>query len=427
MIKVKVNFVKKVDAVAGQIHPAARRLMLVNAFRSIGQGMMVVDLALYLDALGWSTAAIGSVIAIGGLLSVGLAPFIGVYSDRLGRKPFILFYELLTAGCALIGVLSTDFILLFIAIALSGFGKADAGSPSPCAPAEQAWLAVFIPVADRGKVYSLNNALSFFGMAAGAVLAGTMTLWENKLLGVSSYRLIFCFIFVLTLVTFSIILTIRGGETERQQGYTKEKSGNQDKKTLHEENVAVLKLAAINILNGIAIGLTGPMMSYWFSAKFGASSTQIGSTLAVTFFATGVTSILQARLSHKHGTIQSIVLIRFMASLLLVLMPLLSSYALVSVVYIIRTALNRGTQGAQQALSVSLTRDMRSGFASSINLFSIRLPTSIGPYITGYLFGLGSLSLPFYIASGLQFSFAYLYGKIFRTYDIRVKSHAPSR
>jgi MFS family permease len=368
------------------------------------------------------------VLAAGGLLGVGLAPVIGIYSDRLGRKPFILFSELLTAGCALIGVLSTDAVLLFIAITLSGFGKADAGSPSPFAPAEQAWLATFIPTTDRGKVYSLNTALSFFGMATGAVLAGTATLWENNLPEVSSYRPIFCFIFVLSLVTASIILTIREGEAERQQGYTEKEFGNQEKekKTLHKENVAVLKLAAINILNGIAIGLTGPMMSYWFSAKFGASSTQIGSTLAVTFFVTGVTSILQARLSQKHGTIRSIVWIRFMASLLLILMPLLSSYALVSVVYIIRTALNRGTQGAQQALSVSLTRDMRRGFASSINVFSMRLPTSVGPYFTGYLFGLGSLSLPFYIASGLQLSFAYLYGKIFSTYEIRMKSHASS-
>lgn len=419
-MKVKLKF----NGAAEQIHPAARQLMLVNALRSIGQGMMVVVLALYLDALGWSTAAIGSVLATGGLLGVVLAPFIGVYSDRFGRKPFILSYEFLTAGCALIGVLSTDFILLFIAITLSGFGKADAGSPNPSAPAEQAWLASFVPTIDRGKVYSLNNALSFFGMATGAVLAGCLSLWENNLLGVTYYRLIFCFIFVLSLVTGSILLSIR--EAKGQQGYIKKESGNQERKILHEENTAVLKLAAINILNGIAIGLTGPMMSYWFSAKFGASSTQIGSTLAVTFFATGVTSIVQARLSQKHGTIRSIVLIRFLACLLLILMPLLSSYALVSVLYIVRTALNRGTQGAQQALSVSLTRDMRRGFASSVNVLSMRLPTSIGPYITGYLFGLGSLSLPFYIASGLQFSFAYLYGKIFRTYDIRMKSHASS-
>ena len=422
----KFVFGKKDDEGAGQIHPAARKLMLVNAIRSIGQGMLVVDLSLYLAALGWSTAAIGSVLAAGGLLGVGLAPLIGIYSDRLGRKPFILFSELLTAGCALTGILSTDTILLFIAITLSGFGKADAGSPSLCAPAEQAWLAAFIPKIERGKVYSLNNALSFFGMAVGAVLAGITALWSHNLPGVSSYRPIFFFIFVLSFVTASIILTIREGKTDKQPRYIKEESGNQEKRILREENSAVLKLAAINILNGIAIGLTGPMMSYWFSAKFGVSSIQIGGTLAVTFFATGVTSVLQARLSHKHGTIWSIVLVRFIASLLLILMPLLSSYALVSVLYIIRTALNRGTQGAQQALSVSLTRDMRRGFASSINIFSIRLPISIGPYFTGYLFGLGSLALPFYIASGLQFSFAYLYGKVFSTYEIRMKSHVSS-
>jgi hypothetical protein len=104
-------------------------------------------------------------------------------------------------------------------------------------------------------------------------------------------------------------------------------------------------------------------------------------------------------------------------------MPLLPTYALVSVVYIARTALNRGTQGAQQALSVSLTRDGRRGFASSVNSLSMRIPMSIGPSVTGYLFGLGSLSVPFFIASGLQFGFAYLYGRTFRSYNVRMKAH----
>lgn len=190
-----------------------------------------------------------------------------------------------------------------------------------------------------------------------------------------------------------------------------------DVQTLQEENAAILKLAGINVLNGIAIGLTGPMMAYWFSIKFGVSPTQIGGTLAVTFFATGFTSLFQARLSHKHGTVRSVVLVRTVASMFLLLMPLLSSYAFVSVLYLLRTALNRGTQGAQQALSVSLTRGRRRGFASSMNLFSMRLPMSIGPSITGYLFGLGALSLPFYIASGLQFGYAYFYGRAFGSYD----------
>nr|WP_283249476.1 MFS transporter [Bacillus sp. FJAT-49736] len=398
--------------------------MAVNALRSIGQGMLVVDLTLYLSAIGWSTAAIGSVLTTGGLLGVALAPVIGIYSDRFGRKPFMLFYEILSAGCALIGILSTNFTLLFMAIALSGFGKADAGSPSPSAPVEQAWLASFITVADRGKVYSFNNALSFFGMGAGAVLAGLLVIWKNYLPDASSFHPIFLFIFLNYLITTVILFIIREERTARQN--KNEVPGKLEKEISHEENHAILKLAAVNILNGVAIGLTGPMMSYWFAAKFGATSAQIGGTLAITFFATGITSLFQARLSSKHGTIRSIVLMRFLASILLLLMPILSNYILVSVLYIIRTALNRGTQGAQQALSVSLTRDRRRGFASSINVLSMRIPTSVGPYISGYLFGLGTLALPFYIASSLQLSFAYLYGKIFRTYDIRMKSQASS-
>ncbi|PKR83158.1 MFS transporter [Heyndrickxia camelliae] len=414
------------STVSGQIHSGARRLMLVNALRSVGQGMMVVDLALYLDALGWSTAAIGGVLATSGLLAIGLAPCIGIYSDRIGRKPFILFYELLIAACALTGVLTTNFIWLFIAISLSGFGKADAGSPSPCAPAEQAWLSTFIPAAERGKVYSLNNALSFFGMATGAVLGGTTAFWGNTLPGELSFRSIFFFVFVLSLITSSIIVTVKSVKPVKVVSEKEEMAECQDKNIHSEENKAVFKLAAINILNGLAVGLTGPMMSYWLSEKFGASSTQIGGTLAVTFFATGITSVIQARLSQKHGNIRSIVLVRFLASTLLILIPLLPNFGLVSLAYVIRTALNRGTQGAQQALSVSLTRDNRRGFASSVNVLSMRIPSSIGPYISGYLFGLGSLSLPFYIAAGLQYSFAYFYGKIFSSYDVRMRTHASS-
>ena len=408
-----------------RIHPEVKKLMLVNLIRSIGQGMMVVVLALYLDDLGWSSVKIGTVLAAGGLLGVFLAPFVGIFSDRVGRKPFVLVSELSTAGCALIGILSINPFLLFIAIAFSGFGKADAGSASPFAPAEQAWLASFIKPSERGKIYSLNNALSFFGMATGAMLVGTMG-FGNLSLGISVYHLAFYATFAFSIATTAIVLTVSRESFNRKEKPIEKMSENEEMKITKEENTAILKLAGINVLNGIAIGLTGPMMAYWFSVKFGVSSAQIGSTLALTFFATGIISMFQARISHKYGTVQSIVMVRFVACLLLILMPLLSSYALVSILYILRTALNRGSQGAGQALSVSLTRGKRSGFASSINLLSTRLPISIGPYITGYLFGLGALALPFYLAAGLQGSFAYFYGKAFRAYDTKMKLNPSS-
>jgi len=36
------------------LHPTTRSIMLARAFRSLGQGALVVDLTLYLKALQWS-------------------------------------------------------------------------------------------------------------------------------------------------------------------------------------------------------------------------------------------------------------------------------------------------------------------------------------------------------------------------------------
>lgn len=391
--------------------------MAGKTMRSIGQGIMLVDLALYLDDLGWAATTIGAVLAAAGIVSVFLVLFVGVLSDRLGRKPFLLFYELLTAACALTGVLTTNGILLFTAIVLAGFGRGQTGSPGPFAPAEQAWLAAYVPREQRGNVYSINNALGFFGMATGALLAGATVLWDEELPGALAYRPLFALIFILSLITAVIILTTRGEKAEKPEKITDEKEKAAEREVSRNENKSILKLVSINVINGIAVGLTGPMVSYWFAIKFDVSNAQIGTTLAVTFFATGFASLLQAKLAGKFGMVRSVMWMRVIGSLLMLLLPLLPTYVLVSVVYIVRSAVNRGTQGARQALSVSLTRDSRRGFASSVNSLSMRIPTSIGPYVTGYLFEIGALAAPFYIAGVLQLGFAYLYGRTFRSYN----------
>ncbi|HET7580181.1 MAG TPA: MFS transporter [Bacillales bacterium] len=399
------------------LHPVARRLILCKTLRSIGQGIMLVDLALFLKDLDWSATSIGGILTASGFVSIALVLFVGVLSDRIGRKPFLLFYEIMTAACALIGVVTTNPILLSIAIALTGFGRGQTGSPGPFAPAEQAWLAAYVPRKDRGNVYSLNNACGFFGMAAGALLAGATVFWDQVLPGALAYRPLFALILVLSLATMIIIATTKGEKVERPPKIQNEQTRNREKAITRSENLSILKLVSINILNGIAVGLTGPMISYWFAVKFGVTNAQIGTTLAITYFVTGFASLFQAKLSNQFGMVRSVMWMRIIGSMLMVLLPILPTYVLVSGVYVLRSAINRGTQGARQALSVSLTRDKRRGFASSIFSLSMRVPTSAGPYVTGYLFELGALSIPFYAAAVLQFGYAYLYGRTFRSYD----------
>lgn len=408
------------------IHPVAKRLMTARLLRSIGQGIMIVDLALYLKALNWSATAIGVVLTTGGLVSIVLVLLVGVLSDRLGRKPFLVFYELITAGCALTATVSSAPVLLFIAIVLAGFGRGQSGTAGPFAPAEQAWLAAFVPQSRRGSVYSINSAFGFFGMGFGSLLAGGITLWNEQLSGALAYRPFFALIFILSLITAVLVACTRREEIVRREKkenkpVTASKRAEQfiqsEKSVVRRENHEVFKLAGVNMINGIAVGLTGPLMSYWLAVKFGVSATEIGSTLSITFFCIGLASILQGRLSDRLGMVRSVVWMRVVGAALIFLIPILPTYFLVSIVYIIRSALNRGTIGARQALSVSLTRGHRRGFSTSVSSLSMNVTTSAGPTVSGYLIEAGALAAPFYVGGVLQLSFAILYGRLFRSYD----------
>ena len=94
---------------------------MMRAARSLGQGAMVVDLALYLARLGWSGVMIGGVLTAGGLLAGTLALFVGPASDRLRRRPFLVGNEILTVLCGLTAFLTREPVLLVPAIVLASF------------------------------------------------------------------------------------------------------------------------------------------------------------------------------------------------------------------------------------------------------------------------------------------------------------------
>ena len=151
-----------------ELHPTTLRLLASRAVRSVAQGALVADLALYLHALHWSGLQIGLTLTAGGLLAAVFSILIGIVSDRLRRRPFLLYNEGLTALCGLAPLVSANVAVLTAAIIVGGFGRGSNGSAGPFAPAEQAWLAEAVPASKRGWIYSLNTAMGFFGMALDA-------------------------------------------------------------------------------------------------------------------------------------------------------------------------------------------------------------------------------------------------------------------
>lgn len=392
----------------------ARLLIVMRAVRSIGQGALVVDFALYLHALRWSAPAIGTLFMAALLVSATLALFVGPLSDIRGRKGFLRAYEWVQVVAALMAIASARPSALAVAAVLGGFGHGLNGGAGPFAPVELAWLSELVDARDRPAVYSLNTAVGFSGMALGALLASLPSLIGTLLPGALAYRPLFLLPLLAALLALILLRALPDSVPYRRPSVEDVPADSVSDALTRAENRKLLKLFGINALNGLGIGFMGPLMAYWFAVRFHHGPLSIGPLMSLALVVTAASSLLVGRLTHRYGVVRSVLTMRYLGLAVLLVLPLAPSFSIAAALYILRSALNRGTAGARQALNLGLVRSHRRGLAASLNSVSIQAPRAIGPVFAGLLYHAGFLALPFFIAGGFQAIYLVLYRRLFR-------------
>jgi len=401
-------------AVLQRLPATARLLIACRIARSIGQGALVTDFALYLGALHWDAVQMGAVWMGGLILGAGLTMLAGPASDSVGRKPFLLAYEvsqLLAAGLALA---TAQPGLLVTAAVLGAYGRGANGAAGPFGPVEQAWLSDCLADADFGPVYSLNAAAGFGGMAVGAVLAALPPLWSGALPGPLRYRPLFLLVLLGSLL--SLVLLARMQETRGTRAVQPKQDRGQPAERQRPPGL-LAKLVGINALNGLAVGVIGPFMALWFHLRYGEGPAAIGPVLAAGFVLAAFASVWTGWLTHRMGTTEAVVAMRLVGLVLLMAMPFMPSFELAAGCYVLRAAFNRGTAGARQAVGLKLVGRERRGLAASLNAISMQVPRALGPVIGGWLLDTQLLAVPMLLAAALQGVYLVLYGTTFRRID----------
>lgn len=404
--------------------------MTARFFRSVAQGALVVDFVLYLKALGWSAAAIGLLMGATGVVGAALLLASGLLSDRYGRRPFLVGYQLAAAVGSLAVVLFPRSWVLVLAAVLLGYGRGANGAAGPFGPVEQAWLASSVSPAGRSQAFSLNAAIGFLGMGIGTIIGAGVPLVQRVLPGPAAYEPLFVLNFIVAVVTTLIIASLQertkpvaagppasAAVTSRASDRTAPSAPTPDSTVRTRENVALGLLTLVNAVNALGIGLIGPLLPYWFAVRYGAGVEAIGAVYAVTFLFTAVSSLVTGEVGARMGIVRSIVGPRTVGVATLFAMPLMPSYGLAAGLYAFRSVLNRGTAGTRQAFSMGLVRDERRGLAGSLNALSFRLPSAVGATAAGWLMGLGLLDLPFFLAAGLQLGYVVLFATVLRRYE----------
>jgi MFS family permease len=138
-------------------------LILAVLLMMIGVGMIVAELpqrVVSLDGSGQSVGYLASAFAFSFIL---LQIPIGILSDKLGFKPFLIIGYLLCSLAGLVYFLATSSGLIFSARLLQGIGEAPIWALAP------ALLSVKFPM-NKGKVMGIYNAAVHLGLTLGPVL-----------------------------------------------------------------------------------------------------------------------------------------------------------------------------------------------------------------------------------------------------------------
>ncbi|MDQ3098042.1 MAG: MFS transporter [Chloroflexota bacterium] len=170
---------------------AQRRLLLgALGFLSFGAVYANVVMAPVLTQVarefGTTTGTAGLVVAAFGLPGIAASLIAGPYSDRIGRKPFLVGGGLLMGVFTVVSALAPTFELLLLARAIAGIGAA------VLFPNVQSLIGDSFPYQERGRAISTVIGLNTFASIVGIPVAGIVaeaTSWRVSLLLVAALSL----------------------------------------------------------------------------------------------------------------------------------------------------------------------------------------------------------------------------------------------
>jgi MFS transporter, DHA1 family, tetracycline resistance protein len=133
----------------------------------IGFGMVIPFLSFYAREYGASGITVGAVVGIYSIMQFFFAPVWGRLSDRVGRRPILLFS--LAASCSgyFLFAFARSLSVLFLSRIIAGIGGANIGTA-------QAYIADTTPPEERAKGMGLIGAAFGLGFILGPPLSGIL-------------------------------------------------------------------------------------------------------------------------------------------------------------------------------------------------------------------------------------------------------------
>ena len=394
---------------------SSRDMMLICLaawLRSFGIGFLGVVLGVFLYREGFSSIAIGLVIAAGLAGAAAATALVTLRADQVGRRKTLFFLSLLTAT-GVLPLIAHSGLRLLVPVAFLGMLNGMGTDRSAAFALEQA----IIPglVSDQRRTWSLawyNLVLDASG-ALGA-LAGGLPLfvqrWWNLDLNTSYRALFLCYVAasivsgVLYLFLTPLVETHDAHGVDR--GATAVSSATRS---------TVTKLAALFSLDSLGGGLlTDALVSYWFFRRFGVAENK----LAILFFAVHVLNALShlgaAALAKRIGLVKTMVFTHLPSSLFLIAASVAPSAKWAVALFLLRESLVEMDVPTRQSYVAAVVRPSERTFASGVTNLTRNISWAVSASVAGVFMQKVSLSFPLFLGGSLKIFYDLLLWRAFR-------------
>jgi MFS family permease len=278
--------------------PNARAFLAFTAMTSVGWGISMLAFNLYLNSLGYSRAFIGNVNSVSSVGVLILSLPIAFWSNRAGRRPFLIWAGILGA-CAVAGyvLMPTEPVLIvgaFVWGCASGIGWVVGGPLMVECSTEDHRVYLF------SASFAMMMGVAFVGSLIGGFVPEVLARrWGLESTSPEPLRW--------TLLLISVFYLIGALAASRIKPYKIEVSDEGSLRALRGSLPLVARLVSPHLVLGIGAGAMVQFFQLFFAVRFslptGAVGIIIGSSSGVTAFA----SLVAPRLSERFGRIRTVV------------------------------------------------------------------------------------------------------------------------
>ncbi len=406
------------------------QLMLINVARmlvSMTQVIVAIGVPIYFAVDGISASKLGFIIGVTAVFSVSVSTLIGTFADRIGRRPFLIAYPILI-GLAVITFVFTSYQpLLIAATVVGGFGRgggAGGGQVGAYQPAESALLSD-IAVNNRNRAFMRVSQFNVVGALVGSLIAllfyGSLTSPRTKIdllipFMVAAASAFLAGVAAIFLNDVNTTKTRRSAQelSDQSQGIASTADKKVRRSFFPKRSMPLLmRLFLTNSLNGLAVGMFGPFLTYYFYVRFHEGPNAIAFVYLLTnLLSLGPISVA-TKWAGKSGIIRVTTILRVSQALLLIPFALAPSFIAAASIFVVRTVVQRAALPLRTSYVQSQAHPDERAQVAALSNISAQVMQSGSPVLSGFLFDQVAYEAPFIVGGVIQLLSAIFYGYFF--------------